>query len=174
MRSIVLLALTMASPSMVAAEPVFGASITAGTDSQLKDGGFKGGGAGAWLAYAWSPVYAGGELQVETYTRGAGDFSSSYHAVVGARARLSSHVTVLGDAGIGVSAQVHSPGLLEDDHRSKTLAWKPSGALRLQLLARLGTTGQARWSLGVATDARSTVAHDSHGVGIGVGLVIDR
>jgi hypothetical protein len=169
-----MVAFAVLSPTTAAAQPVFGISITAGTDSQSGDGGFKGGGAGAWLAYAWGPVYTGGELQIETYTRGPGDISSSYHAVFGARARLSSRFTVLGDAGFGVSAQARVPGILDDDKQVRRLGWTPSAALRLQMLARLGTTGEARWWLGVAGDARSSIDGDTHGVGIGVGLVVDR
>jgi hypothetical protein len=168
------LAFAVVSPATVAAQPVFGISITAGTDSQTGDGGFKGGGAGAWIAYAWGPLYTGGEIQLETYTRGPGDISTSYHAVVGARARLSARFTVLGDAGFGVSAQTRVPGILDDDKQVRALAWAPSAALRVQLLALLGTTGETRWSLGLASDARSSIDGDTRGVGIGVGLVVDR
>jgi hypothetical protein len=120
-------------------------------------------------------VYAGGELQIETFTRGTGEFGVSYHALVGADTQLSPRIRVLGDAGLGVTQQVDAHiAILGGEDKMETEAWVPSGAVRLHLLAELGMVGATTWSLGLTADARSTVTGDSAGVGLGLGLVIAR
>jgi len=163
----VVLAALITWPAAASAGVLAGSALTLAPDRE--DGGLD-----VWVARDWGAVYAGGEIATETFTRGPGDLGMSYHVVGGGRLRLSPRISVLADAGLGVTQQVGaSLGILDDSGLSfDTEGWAPSGALRVHLLAQLGERGATRCAFALTSDARATPDHA--GVGLGLGLVFAR
>jgi hypothetical protein len=129
---------------------------------------------GAWVAHEWESVYFGGEFALETFTRGKGNFGVSYHMLAGARTHVSPRFDLLLDAGAGVTQQVKVKfGILGGESGMDTIGVRPSGAVRVSLVAALGTVHNTRFSLGLESDLRATIDGDG-GVGLGLGLVLAR
>lgn len=151
------------------ASQIGGTLLTVEPDSEPNNGELAG-----WLAYAPGSYYVGGEIAIGNATAGREDGAVSYQAIVGGRARLSPHVSVLVDGGLGVSQQFDIQlGILGGESGSDTRAFAPSTAARVHLVGELGEFGGSEIGIALTGDARSTLdenAAPAMGLGLGVYL----
>lgn len=156
-------------PSVASAEAVYSDTVSVGPATEIEDAGL-----GMWGAgYVSQNVYVGGEITAESYDADEA-FSVSYHALVGARAKVSPRVAVLADVGAGITQHVSFElGLFGSEGGFDTEGVLPSGAVRVHLVGELGKVNDTSIALGLQSEARSTLEGHA-GVGVGIGLYLTR
>lgn len=121
--------------------------------------------------------YVGGELSIGNYVT-PDDAGISYHVLGGVKSEVTSRVALLVDAGAGVTQQFELHlGLFGGESGADTVGWVPSGAVRAQLVGKLGTVSTTTVGITLHTEARVGLPLDGDvtaGTGLGLGLYLSR